>query len=329
MRPDEAPTLRVWGTALAAAIALTASAAAAEAPALPRAAGHQRVTVVARGVPTPTEFAVFAGRLFVSGYGAEHNSNVAGGVYILGGGKATRVLGSPPHVYGLAAGKNGLYLSTSQALIAWSGWDGRRFRTRRVIRTPDGFGTFRGLAIGPDGRIYLGANTDPPPPKPNASDSFVAVNPATGAARILATGIRQPWQPLFLGGHALPLVSDLNQDDLGPRRPRDYLLAITPGANYGFPACPATPSTCANYSQPLVTFPAHASPMGLGYLRGKLYVALYGGLGHGPVVVSMPPSGGRPTPFLSGFPAGVIALGTAGGSLYAGDQSGAIYRVRP
>ena len=177
--------------------------------------------------------------------------------------------------------------------------------------------------------LYVGANTDPPPPKPNASDSFLSVDPATGAARILAIGIRQPWQPLFLPGHALPLVSDLNQDDLGPNRPRDYLLAITHGANYGFPACPATPSTCANYTQPLVQFRAHASPMGLGYLNGKLYIALYGGLGKGPVVVSMPPGGGTPTPFLSGFPAPVIALGTAGGSLYAGDQSGVIYRVTP
>ena len=157
----------------------------------------------------------------------------------------------------------------------------------------------------------------------------MSVDPATGAARIIATGIRQPWQPLFLPGHALPLVSDLNQDDLGPKRPLDYLLAIKRGANYGFPACPATPSTCANYAQPLVQFPAHSSPMGLGYLNGKLYIALYGGLGKGPVVVSMPPGGGTPTPFLSGFPAGVIALGTAGGSLYAGDQSGVIYRVTP
>jgi glucose/arabinose dehydrogenase len=135
--------------------------------------------------------------------------------------------------------------------------------------------------------------------------------------------------PVFVPGRALPLVSALNQDDLGPKRPRDYLLAITRGANYGFPICPATPGTCANYSRPLVELPAHSSPMGLGYLNGKLYVALYGGLGKGPVVVSMPPSGGTPTPFLSGFHAGVIALGIAGGNLYAGDQSGVIYRVTP
>ena len=102
-------------------------------------------------------------------------------------------------------------------------------------------------------------------------------------------------------------------------------INITPAAT----SCPAAPRSCANYAQPLVKFPAHSSPMGLGYLNGKLYVALYGGLGKGPVVVSMPPSGGPATPFLSGFRSPVIALGTARGNLYAGDQSGVIYRVRP
>jgi glucose/arabinose dehydrogenase len=320
--------VRVCIAALVAAVALTAAGAAAKAPRLPQATGHRTVTVVARGVPTPTEFAVFAGRLFVAGYGDEHNPNVAGGVYILGGGKAIRVPGSPQHVYGLAAAKNTLYLSTSESLLAWSRWNGTRFRKTRVVRTPDDYGSFRGPAVGPDGLIYVGADTNPTP-TPNSSSSFVSVDPATGSTRLIATGIRQPWQPLFLPGHALPLVSALNQDDLGPNRPPDYLLAIKRGANYGFPTCPATPSTCANYAQPLVQFRAHASPMGLGYLHGKLYVALFGGLGKGPVVVSMPPSGGTPTPFLSGFPAPVIALGTAGGNLYTGDQSGVIYRVRP
>ena len=120
--------LRVWIAALAAAIALTAAAAAAKAPPLPQATGHRTVTVVARGIPTPTEFAVLAGRLFVAGYGDEHDPSVVGGVYMLSGGKAIRVPGSPQHVIGLAAAKNTLYLSTSQALLAWSGWNGRRFR---------------------------------------------------------------------------------------------------------------------------------------------------------------------------------------------------------
>jgi glucose/arabinose dehydrogenase len=316
-------------SALAAAIALTAAGCGAKASRLPQATGHRTVTVVARGVPTPTGFAVFAGRLFVAGYGKQHNAYVAGGVYVLRGGKAIRVPGSPKHVWGLAAGKNTLYLSNIQSLLAWSGWNGTRFQKRRVVRTPVGYGTFRIPAVGPDGLIYVGATPNAAPSPSNASASFVSVDPATGSTTVIANGIRQPWQPVFLPGHALPLVSALNQDDLGPHRPPDYLLQIERGANYGFPSCPATPSTCSSFSRPLVQFRAHASPMGLGYLNGKLYVALYGGLGKGPVVVSMPPGGGTPTPFLSGFPAPVIALGIAGGNLYAGDQSGVIYRVTP
>jgi glucose/arabinose dehydrogenase len=319
--------LIVWIAIVAAAIALNAAVAADKPPPPPLATGQRTVTVVARGVPTPTDFALFAGRVFVAGYGDEHDADVLGGVYLLAGGKAIRVPGSPKHVFGLAAAKNTLYLSTSERLLAWSGWDGTRFQKTRVIRTHFPTGNFRGPAVGPDGLIYVGADTFLPPPTPTSSSSFVSVDPATGSTNVIATGMRQPWQPLFLPGHALPLVSDLNQDDLGPKRPRDYLLAITRGANYGFPTCPANPKACANYTQPLVRFPAHSSPMGLGYLNGKVYVALYGGLGKGPVVVSMPPTGGKTTLVMSRFPAPVIALGIAGGNLYTGDQSGAIYRV--
>ena len=55
-------------SALTAAILLTAAVAAAKAPPLPQATGHRTVTVVARGIPTPTQFAAFAGKLFVFGY---------------------------------------------------------------------------------------------------------------------------------------------------------------------------------------------------------------------------------------------------------------------
>ena len=104
--------LKVRLAALTAIALAGAGCGASKAPSLPRASGHQTVTVVARGVPTPTAFARFAGRLFVAGYGVEHNPSAAGGVYVLGGGKATRVPGSPGHVFGLAAGKNTLLVKT-------------------------------------------------------------------------------------------------------------------------------------------------------------------------------------------------------------------------
>jgi glucose/arabinose dehydrogenase len=316
-------------SALTAAIVLTTAVAAAKAPPLPQATGHRTVTVVVRGVPTPTQFAVFAGRLFVSGYGDEQNVDVRGGVYLLARGKAIKMRRSPQHVYGIAATKDTLYLSTSQALVAWSDWNGTRFQKARIIKTPPFYGQFRGPAIGPDGLIYVGAVTWGLPPTPTSTASLLAVNPATGSAETIATGIRQPWQPLFVPGRALPLLSILNQEGLGPHYPPDYIAAIKRGDNYGFPFCPKNPKTCSNYTQPLVKLPAHSSPMGLAYLDGKVYIALYGGLGDGPVVASMPPKGGTPTPFVSGFPAGVMALGVFGRYLYAADQSGAVYRVTP
>jgi glucose/arabinose dehydrogenase len=84
-----------------------------------------------------------------------------------------------------------------------------------------------------------------------------------------------------------------------------------------------------NYAKPFVQFAAHASPMGLGFMKGRLYIALYGGLGKGSEVVSMPEAGGRLTPFLTGYSASVIAVGAVGGTLYTGDQGGSIYRVKP
>jgi glucose/arabinose dehydrogenase len=315
--------------AAAAAVVAAAGAAAKSPPPTPKAAGGRTVTIVARGVPTPTAFAVLAGRVFVSGYGDEYNDKVLGGLYVLGGGKAVRVPGSPAHVNGIAPAGNGmLYLSTGPVILALSGWDGRRFRTTRVIATgPDGYAAFNGLAVGPDGLIYVGAN--PGTPDPNYATKVLTVDPTSGSISVVATGIRQPWQPLFLPGHQLPLVSDLNQDDLGPKRPPDYVIAIKRGANYGYPTCPANASSCVNYAKPFIQFAAHASPMGLGFLEGKLYIALYGGLGEGSEVVSMPSAGGRLTPFLTGYPENVIAVGTAGGKLYTGDQGGSIYRVTP
>ena len=57
-------------------------------------------------------------------------------------------------------------------------------------------------------------------------------------------------------------------------------------------------------------------------------MALFGGLGQGPVVVSMNTAGKQIKPFLSGYVAPVLAVGTRSGYVYTGDLTGAIYRVK-
>ena len=245
-----------------------------------------------------------------------------------GAGKAIRVPGSPQHVFGLAAAKNTLYLSTSRALLAWSGWNGTRFQKTRRVRTKAPYGNFRAPAVGPDGLIYVGADTTLPPPTPNYSASLVSVDPATGSITGIATGMRnRGCHSSSPAAHYLSSPISTRTTSARTARPITSLrssVARTTASR----ACPADPRTCVIYVQAARRFPAHASPMGLGYLNGTLYVALYGGLGKGPVVVSMPPGGGEPKPFLSRFPAPVIALGTFGGHLYVGDQSGVIYAPR-
>jgi hypothetical protein len=106
-------------------------------------------------------------------------------------------------------------------------------------------------------------------------------------------------------------------------------VEISEGADFGFPSCPAKPGTCSKYDEPFAEFPAHSSPMGLAASHGKLFVALFGGTGKGPEVISMPLAGGRFAPALTGFVAPVVALGAHGGRIYVGDLTGSVYSFRP
>jgi glucose/arabinose dehydrogenase len=329
--------------ALVALVAVFASVSAADAakgpPPSPKAVNGHAVTVVARGVPTPTTFAFGAGRIFVAGFGDEQHPKVTGGVYVLKGGKPVKIPGSPAHVFGLAYSGGTLYVSGGArggGIYAWSGWNGTRFAKSRVVVAPrKGFTSFNGIAMGPDGKLYAGVSLGDKKTDDYSKGStlyandVVSVDPDSGTVSVVARGLRQPWQPVFVPGHDGPLIADLGQENLGKKRPIDRVVEAGQGANFGFPLCPAKPATCSGYDKPLAVFPAHSSPMGLGALGGKLYVALFGGTGKGPEVVSMPLSGGKYAPALVGFVAPVVALAAHGGKVYAGDLTGSIYSFTP
>ena len=329
--------------ALVALVAVFASVSAADGaegpPPSPKAVNGHSVTVVARGVPTPTTFAFGAGRIFVAGFGDEENPKTTGGVYVLKDGKPVKIPGSPAHVFGLAYSGGTLYVSGGArggSIYAWSGWNGTRFSKSRVVVAPrKGFTSFNGIAMGPDGKLYAGVSLGDKKTDDYSKGStlyandVVSVNPDSGTVSVVARGLRQPWQPVFVPGHDGPLIADLGQENLGKKRPIDRVVEARQGANFGFPLCPAKPVTCSGYDKPLAVFPAHSSPMGLGALGGKLYVALFGGTGNGPEVVSMPLSGGKYAPALVGFVAPVVALAAHGGKVYAGDLTGSIYSFTP
>jgi glucose/arabinose dehydrogenase len=329
--------IRALTVAFFAAFALASVAVAAQGPPPPpKASKGKKVAVVARGVPTPTAFAFAGSQVFVAGFGDEQHPKVTGGVYAIKGGKPVKLAGSPPHVFGLAYEGDTLYVSAGKKILAWSGWNGTKFAKSRVVVTgPKGFTSFNGVAVGPDGKIYTGVSLGDKKSDdykhgttPYAND-VLTVDPNTGAITVLAKGMRQPWQFAFVPGHSGPLVTDLGQENLGKKRPPDRIVEIKAGADYGFPSCPAKAASCAKYTKPFAQFPAHSSPMGIGALNGRIYVALFGGTGKGPEVVSMGSAGGKFAPFLTGFVAPVVALGVNAGQVYAGDLTGSIYSSKP
>jgi len=322
---------RFSGVAVAALTTCLAvpAAAGAQAPPPPTATNGQAIKTLAQGVPTPTEFAFFKRNVFVGAFGPEDGSG--GGVYRIRQGKAKRIKGSPKTVAGIAWRKGKLYVSSGKRIVVMSKWNGRRFlRKRTLYRGPAGFTGFSGLAFGPDKRLYSGVQlndqTDQQPDNGPFARSVVSMTARGKDVKTVATGLRQPWQLTFVQGNPNPFVSVL-ADERTPTPP-DWIVNAKPGDNYGYPTCTqSVKRDCRGFAKPVALLKDHASPMGISPIGQTLYVALFGGLGQGPEVVSMNTSGKQIKSFLTGYAAPVLAVGTRNGNVYTGDLTGAIYRV--
>jgi glucose/arabinose dehydrogenase len=310
---------------------VVAAPAAAQGPPPPVAANGNPVEVVASGVPTPTAFA-FAGSTVFAGSGPTEQPYAMGGLFVLKGGKANQVPNTPPVVFGLAWRKGTLYVSSGKDITAYKGWNGTKFSTsKRIYKGKKNFRGFNGLAFGPDGRLYSGLSLnekyDSKKDPQRLSQAVVSLRPNGKDLRIVARGLRQPFQLVFPKGKRYPYVTVLAQDT--GKIPPDAIVVAKPGQNYGFPKCTqAVKKACKGFAKPLTLLPKHSSPMGIGAIGKRLYVSLFGGTGTGPEVVTLPvKGGGKPKPFLTGFAAPVIALGTHGTDVYVGDLTGTIYKV--
>jgi glucose/arabinose dehydrogenase len=316
--------------AAATAAAVTAGGAGAQGPPAPTAVNGAPVETLASGIPTPTAFAVAKGQLFVAAGGTE-DGKTPGGIFAVANGQATPVAGTEGFVKGLAFSKGTLYASTNTSLVAYRGWNGTGFASKKtVFRGPKGFPGFGGIAVGPDGRIYGGTYLDPKydhkkSPQPYAQ-SVLSLSRTGKKVRVLATGLRQPWQLTFKAGDKRPYVSVLSQDNL-KKAPPDYIVHVKAGQDYGFPTCTQVKAKpCKRFTKPYALLPGHSSPMGISTIGSTFYIALFGGTGKGPEVATW--SKGKLAPFLTGFAAPVVAVTTDGGYVYAGDLTGSVYRVK-
>jgi glucose/arabinose dehydrogenase len=342
--------VRVAAAAVTASVVLgagatAAGAGAAKTPPPPKAPGGQTVTQVAAGLQTPTSFATGAGKVFEGDGGSESAKVPNGGVYLLTGGKGVKLAGSPNFVSGLTWHKGALYVAggtiTSKgpvwAIQRWSGFNGTTFAKRTAIWTaPKGFAGSNGIAFAPNGRLFLGVdvgltnNNDHGPAKtPYVYDILSMTANGTGV-KIFATGIRQPWQMAFAKGSSDPYVSDLGQDK-GAKNPPDFVLHVHQGDNYGFPKCNwSQGSPCTGYTKPFQTFRPHTDIMGMAIIGKTLYMTSFTGTtGKAGEVFSMPLTGGKLTPVVTGFVAPTVGLGTDGTSLYIGETTGQVFKVTP
>jgi glucose/arabinose dehydrogenase len=196
--------------------------------------------------------------------------------------------------------------------------------------------------------------------------AILEVDPATGALRLFASGLRNPnglaWQPE--SGALWTAVNE--RDELGSDLVPDYMTSVKEGAFYGWPYSyygqhvdnrvkPQNPELVAKALAPDYALGAHTASLGLAFYQGKLLPARY----HGGAFVGQhgswnrnPRSGYRVifVPFANGRPAGMpeeiltgfvsadgkaygrpvgVAIDRAGALLVADDVGNVIWRVAP
>jgi glucose/arabinose dehydrogenase len=320
----------------------------AASPPLPTSTNGHPVQLVASGLKTPTSFAFGDGSVFEGDAGnSEGSAPPNGAVYVLKNGEATAIPGSPAFVGGLAWHNNALYVSggvltatgASWRLLRWTGWNGTTFKTQKTIYTaPKKFDGFNGLGFGANDRLYVGADVGlldgndhgPATTSPHVYQ-ILSFSPNGTHRKVVARGIRQPWQMAFPAGSSSPYVTDLGQDS-GAKNPQDFILRVKSGQNYGFPRCNHTSAKkCKGFAKPHQSFGPHTDLMGIGLHGGNLYLTSFQGpkaKGPGGEVFSLSRKGGSLKPLIKGFVAPTVGLGIHGGYLYVGELTGQVFRLK-
>jgi glucose/arabinose dehydrogenase len=279
--------------------------------------------------------------------------------------------------FGMTLSGGTLYVANTDALIKVPYHDGDTridAAPTQVTALPGGLRNHhwtKNVVVSPDGkRLYVsvGSNSNVGEYGVMEEEERAAVweiDPATGAHRVFASGLRNPvgmaWQP---DSGAL-WVAVNERDELGNDLVPDYMTALHDGAFYGWPYSyygahvdprpqPPRPDLVARAVVPDYALGPHTASLGLTFYTGTLLPARYRGgafVGqHGswnrrpfsgyrvvfvPFVDGQP--SGLPEDVLTGFVQGDVARGRPvgvavardGALLVADDVGGAIWRVVP
>ncbi len=328
------------------ALALAAAAAAA-ALLVPAASGLRPAPVLklppgfgaelyASGLKRPTALAFGPDSLLYA-------TQETGEVVAVGRGSAKpRVLARGfPTPLGLAWSGNVLFVSAQGSLHRLV-VRGKRVVSRRAIVTRLPFGRHQQdtVAVGPDGRLYLGSGStcDACREKNRRSAAILSVEPDGTDLRVEARGLRNPYGLAFQPGTGRLYVSVNGRDDLGDAEPAETIVRFRRGADFGWPDCWASwakrrlAGKCAGVTPPVAYLEPHSSADSLTFWRGDLVVAEWGQYlseRWGRKLVRVDVGSGRTTTLATGFdhPLGLAVEPRSGGLLVGDWGRGVVYRI--
>ena len=233
----------------------------------------------ATGIPNPSNLAFDGrGRLWATSAGVE--AAAADGVWLVArrGARPRQVVSGLFSALGLTWHRRELYVSHivphatfaprhTGRVVAYSGFDGRRFTRSRVVvdGLPVGRHRVDSIVAGPGGRLYLGigSESDNAPSSAAMAGTVVSFRPSGRGLRVEARGLRNPYGLAVAQGGRL-LVSEHGRDDLGLRRPPEELNVVEPRGRarwYGFPECwDQGGAPCRGAVAPLARMAPHSAP---------------------------------------------------------------------
>jgi len=241
---------------------------------------------------------------------------------------------------GLTWVRSTLYIA-AQGYVSRLVFRGKRVVSRKKIVTRLPFDRHQQdtIALGPDGRLYLGSGStcDACVEQDRRSGAILSFELDGSDLRVVAAGLRNPFGLVF--DSAALYVSDNARDDLGDAEPAETIVRIKPGADYGWPRCWASwrlrqlRGSCSGVTRPLAYLEPHSSASSLALWEGRLIVAEWGQYlseRWGRKLVRVDVRTGRSSTFADGFdhPLG-LAVEPSRSGLLAGDWGrGVIYRIR-
>lgn len=252
---------------------------------------------------------------------------------------------------GLLNHEDTLYVSHRGSVTALvdSNGDGQVHEIETIVSNlPVGIHQNNGLALGPDGKMYLtlGSTCNACRERSDLSASVLQLNPDGSDMRVYSSGLRNVYDIAFHPEDGTLFGADNGRDELDLHVPEELNLLVD-GGDYGWPDCwgDGQGSNCEGTLAPVAEMEERSSANGLLFYTGgmfpeeyrnDLFIVQWGShlrdTGRKVVRVRLERDGESYTAELSDFALGIdrpldIALASDGSLLVADHGSGTIYRI--